>query len=138
MKIATTEQAREQLRVAYKGKRVRCLEMPLPRDPHPVPVGTEGICWDVDGIGQLLMKWDNGSTLNLIPGVDKFEVIEKSRELVSLYQEKHGSMAGKWFIHYAYYIQGKFTGETESVYLSDEQLYQAFKPLLKYVDRGAE
>jgi hypothetical protein len=72
MRIPSPEQVtawREQ----YSGKRIRLLSMAA--DPHPVPSGTEGECWDVDDMGQLLMNWDNGSTLNVIPGVDSFEVI---------------------------------------------------------------
>ena len=41
-------------------------------DPQPVPPGTQGTVVDVDGIGQLVMKWDNGRTLSLVPGVDQF------------------------------------------------------------------
>ena len=41
-------------------------------DPKPVPPGTRGTVVDVDGIGQLVMKWDNGRTLSLVPGVDQF------------------------------------------------------------------
>ncbi len=63
----------EELGNQYTGKRIKVLEMP--KDPHPVPTGTEGTCLMVDGAGQLIMKWDNGSTLSLLPGVDKFEII---------------------------------------------------------------
>lgn len=62
----------------YIGKRVRLLQMHY--DPYPVPAGTEGTCIMVDAIGQLIMEWDNGSRLNLIPGIDKFEVIEEGGE----------------------------------------------------------
>jgi hypothetical protein len=44
-------------------------------EPNPVPYGTEGSCWGVDSLGQLLVKWDNGSMLNLLPGVDEFEIV---------------------------------------------------------------
>lgn len=57
----------------YIGKRLRLIDMP--DDPNPVPAGTEGTCVDVDGMGNLIMKWDNGRTLNLIQGVDSFEEI---------------------------------------------------------------
>lgn len=52
------------------GTRVELVQMN--DDPNPVPPGTQGTVVDVDGIGQLVMKWDNGRTLSLVPGVDLF------------------------------------------------------------------
>jgi len=63
----------EALKKRYEGKRIELIEMP--EDPHPVEPGTMGACEMVDGMGQLVMKWDNGRTLSLIPGVDRFKVI---------------------------------------------------------------
>ena len=75
MKIPTQEEiARTEER--YQGKRIELIEMP--EDPNPIEPGTKGTCEMVDGIGQLIMKWDNGSTLSLIPGVDKWKMIEES------------------------------------------------------------
>ena len=37
--------------------------------------GDEGTCMGVDGIGNILMKWNDGSTLNLIPGIDHYTVL---------------------------------------------------------------
>lgn len=52
------------------GQRIRLLHM---EDPyHPVPDGTEGNVEFVDDAGQIHMKWDNGRTLALIPGIDEF------------------------------------------------------------------
>ena len=69
---------REYARRSYPpGTRIRLLEMP--NDPNPVPVGTTGTVLAVDDAGQLLMRWDNGRSLSLIPGVDNFEVLERPR-----------------------------------------------------------
>lgn len=57
------------------GTRVRLVSMP--DDPGPVPEGTCGTVLAVDGAGQLLMRWDNGRSLSLLPGVDSFEVLER-------------------------------------------------------------
>ena len=55
-----------------KGTRVKLISM---EDPHGVPEGTYGNIFLVDDIGQLHVYWDNGSSLALIPGVDRFEVV---------------------------------------------------------------
>lgn len=56
-----------------KGTRVRLKKM---EDPQAVPVGTEGTVMGIDDMGDLLMKWDNGSRLKLIFLVDEFEKIK--------------------------------------------------------------
>jgi len=58
----------------YKGKRIELIEMP--EDPYPIERGVRGTCEMVDDMGHLLMRWDNGRTLSLIPGVDRFRVLE--------------------------------------------------------------
>ena len=69
---------REYARRSYPpGTRIRLLEMS--DDPNPVSVGTCGTVLAVDDAGQLLMRWDNGRSLSLIPGVDNFEVLERPR-----------------------------------------------------------
>ena len=45
-------------------------------DIQSPPKGTIGIVVNVDDIGQLIIKWDNGSSLNLLPETDLFEIIE--------------------------------------------------------------
>ena len=42
-------------------------------DPYVhIPAGTKGTVVYVDDMGQLGMRWDTGSSLALIPGVDSF------------------------------------------------------------------
>ena len=55
-----------------KGKRVRCIQM---NDKYPVPSGTEGTITYVDDIGTIHVTWDNGSTLGLVQGEDKYQII---------------------------------------------------------------
>lgn len=38
--------------------------------------GTEGTVRFVDGMGTVFVKWDDGSSLGMIPGADFFDVIE--------------------------------------------------------------
>lgn len=54
----------ERIRRTYPaGTRVELLEMD---DPQAPPVGTLGTVLGVDDTGSLLMKWDNGSGLNVV------------------------------------------------------------------------
>ena len=54
----------EQIRRMYPaGTRVELLAMD---DPQAPPDGTKGTVLDVDDTGSLLMKWDNGSGLNVV------------------------------------------------------------------------
>ena len=59
------------------GTRVRLNHMD---DPQAVPAGTEGTVLMVDDAGQLVMQWDNGRSLSLIPGEDAFSVIHQTRK----------------------------------------------------------
>lgn len=58
----------DMLRKQYPaGTRVELVQMD---DVQAPPPGTKGIVLGVDDIGSLLMKWDNGSGLNVLYGVD--------------------------------------------------------------------
>lgn len=61
------------LRNTYaKGTVVELLEMD---DPQAPPVGTKGKVMYVDDAGQIGVKWDTGSSLSLIDGVDSFRIV---------------------------------------------------------------
>ena len=46
-------------------------------DPQAPPTGTRGEVMGVDDAGQLLVRWETGSSLSLIPGVDSFHIVQK-------------------------------------------------------------
>lgn len=55
------------------------LELVVMDDPLAPPVGTRGTVAGVDDAGDILMNWDNGSGLKLIPGEDVFcRAVEKT------------------------------------------------------------
>ena len=47
----------------------------MPHDPDPIAAGTRGTVIGRDDIGDLLVEWDDGRDLKLIPGVDEWEEI---------------------------------------------------------------
>ena len=56
------------------GTRVRLIHM----DDHQAPIsGTLGTINNIDDLGDLMVSWDDGSSLKLIVGIDAFEVINK-------------------------------------------------------------
>ena len=72
MRFPSKEQI-EMIRKEYPtGTKVELLAMD---DKQAPPVGTIGEVIAVDDIGQLVMQWQNGSGLNLIPGVDSFRKV---------------------------------------------------------------
>lgn len=45
-------------------------------DAQAPPAGTLGKIDGVDGIGSVMVRWQNGSSLSLIPGVDSFRIVD--------------------------------------------------------------
>jgi hypothetical protein len=58
------------------GDRIKLVNMP--DDPDPLKSGTEGVVTSVDTRMDVVgVKWDNGRTLNLVLGVDSFEILNE-------------------------------------------------------------
>lgn len=68
----------EQLRKKYPvGTKIQLISM---RDEkYPVLPGTLGEVTGIDDAGSIHMKWENGSSLALIPEVDSFKVVGASK-----------------------------------------------------------
>ena len=63
----------EKLRKHYrKGTRVRLIYMD---DIQAPPIDTIGTVQFVDDIGTIHVSWDNGSSLGVVYGVDKIEIL---------------------------------------------------------------
>ena len=75
MKFPSREQI-ERLRKMYPaGTVVELVEM---QDSQAPPIGTLGTVWGVDDAGNILCRWQNGSSLSLIPEVDDFRIIKEA------------------------------------------------------------
>lgn len=68
------------------GTRIRLEYM---QDNYGLPSGMCGTVEYVDDEGQIGMNWDNGRTLSLVYGVDKFEIISEPRK--ALFKTKFDS-----------------------------------------------
>ena len=63
-----SERRLEMLRREYPaGCRVELIKMD---DPQAPPIGTKGTVYGVDDTGSILVSWDNGSSLNVLYGID--------------------------------------------------------------------
>lgn len=67
------------------GTKIRLIFM---NDFQAVPSGSIGTVDFVDDIGTIHMIWDNGSTLGLVYGIDKFEIIKERNKKRSDFNEK--------------------------------------------------
>ena len=59
-----------------EGTRVELVAM---SDPYAPPKGTQGTVTYVDDMGSLLVKWDNGSSLNVLYGEDMVRIIKPKK-----------------------------------------------------------
>jgi len=54
------------------GKKIELVYM---NDGQAPPIGTKGIVKKVDDMGTIHVNWENGSSLGLLPEVDKFKIL---------------------------------------------------------------
>ena len=69
----------ERLRSIYPPGRIVML-VEMHDEPQAPPEGTVGEIRGVDDAGSVLVRWDNGSSLSLIPAVDKFYLLKHRPE----------------------------------------------------------
>lgn len=70
-----TQRETQLLREKYPaGTKIQLISMDDPYT-HLKP-GDIGTVQGVDDIGNILMLWDSGGSLSLIPGVDRFKIVE--------------------------------------------------------------
>ena len=68
MNVATKEQIKTMKAMYPVGSRVVLDEM---KDTQAPAIGTHGTVLGVDDIGSLLVRWDNGSGLHVLFGIDR-------------------------------------------------------------------
>ena len=69
----------EQLRRQYpKGTKLQLLSMR--NEKYPVLPGTVGEVTHIDDAGSIHMRWENGSSLALIPEIDSFQTVSKVKK----------------------------------------------------------
>ena len=63
----------------YRKRRVVLRQM---REPYTTLTdGMMGTIVGEDDAGHLLVDWDNGSRLSLLPGIDEYEIVEERRRI---------------------------------------------------------
>ena len=78
MKMPNRESVAELRREYPKGTRVELIRM---EDVQAPPAGTQGTVRGVDATGSLLVRWDNGSSLNVIYGEDAVRKVDTVRTI---------------------------------------------------------
>ena len=77
MKFPSRERIAVLRRMYPKGTMVQLLLM---EDAQAPPPGTLGEVQGVDDAGQILVHWQTGSSLNLLPGIDSFRIVQSDKE----------------------------------------------------------
>ena len=75
MKFPSREQI-ERLRKKYPAGTV--VELISMEDAHAPLAGTLGEIWGVNDAGSILIRWQNGSSLSLIPEADTFRILKEA------------------------------------------------------------
>ena len=71
-----TDEMLKKLRLNYiHGTRIRLVQMD---DKAAPPSGTEGVVEEVDDLGRILVKWEDGSNTSVIYGEDIIEKVESN------------------------------------------------------------
>ena len=74
-----SKEALQALRERFpRGTRVELVQMD---DPQAPPIGTKGTVEGVDDIGSIMVRWDNGSGLNVAYGVDVCRKVSGHKKL---------------------------------------------------------
>lgn len=73
MRFPSREQVERVCQQYPAGTRVELLQMD---DPQAPPIGTQGTVRGVDDTASIMVRWDNGSGLHVVYGVDQCRKIK--------------------------------------------------------------
>ena len=76
MRFPNKQEVERVRRMYPAGTRVELVAMD---DPQAPPAGTRGTIITVDDVGDLVVAWDNGCGLNVVPGVDLVRIITEEQ-----------------------------------------------------------
>ena len=76
MKFPSREQIAALRRMYPAGTTVELISM---EDAQAPPPRTLGEVQGVDDAGQILVHWQTGSSLNLLPGIDSFRIVQSGK-----------------------------------------------------------
>lgn len=114
-----------------EGTRIELLKM---YDLNALQCGAKGTVKGIDDAGNIMMKWDNGSTIPLVIGTDDFKIISKESEKVAynkkmdleeyiqLFDKSFGTKIYCEFIHNKFVLLDKiFYDMGEDFYIPSEE-----------------
>ena len=69
----------ENLRKQYPvGTKIQLISMR--NEKYPILPGTVGVVTHIDDAGSIHMRWENGSSLALIPEIDSFQTVSEAKK----------------------------------------------------------
>ena len=114
-----------------EGTRIELIKM---YDLNALPCGSKGIVKRIDDVGNIIMNWDNGSTIPLVIGTDNFKIISNKynevdynkkmdlEEYIQLFDKSFGTKIYCEFIHNKFVLLDKiFYDMGEDFYIPSEE-----------------
>ena len=119
-----------------KGTRIKLIKMYDLYAPKP---GTMGIVENVDSAGQIHVKWENNSSLALIVGIDKFEIINNTNNEISKLKNEFKVGQIRPFVYNNIVHKGKILkidNETAIYTIEDLEINKTFEVSIENVFLG--